>query len=135
MSEVFKTKDLKNTKGRALILSVLKGAKKPMSAEEIYNQLRNKGLNLSTVYRTLNTFYDCGIVLKEVNKDKENVFTLVRDEHSDHHILICIKCHKVVQLKGCPYHEVNEKIEEETGFKIQDHNIEIYGVCPDCVNK
>ena len=135
MSEVFKEKELKNTKGRALILSLLKGAEAPLSADEIYAKLRNKGINLSTVYRTLNTFHECGLVHKEVNKNKENVFTLVKDEHDDHHVLICIKCHKVIQLKGCPYHEVNEQIEKDTGFKIQDHNIEIYGICPNCLKR
>ena len=132
METILKSRELKNTKGRNLIIEVLKNAKAPLSAEEIYSSLINKGINLSTVYRTLNTFYDNGIVLKEVNQKKENVFSLIKDEHDDHHVLVCTKCHKVVQLKGCPYHEVNEKIEEETGFKIQDHNIEIYGVCPDC---
>lgn len=135
MVDLFQQKELKNTKGRALILSLLKDAKAPLTAEEIYSKLRNKGINLSTVYRTLNTFSEYGIVLKEVNKDKENIFTLIKDEHDDHHILVCSKCHKVVQLKGCPYHEVNEKIEEETGFKIHDHSTEIYGICPDCLAK
>ncbi|MCR5505960.1 MAG: transcriptional repressor [Bacilli bacterium] len=135
MSEILKNKELKNTKARSLILDVLKGAKVPLSADEIYDKVRNKGLNLSTVYRTLNTFFDNGIVNKEVNPQKENVFSLIKEDHEDHHVLICTKCHKIVPLKGCPYHEVNEKIEDETGFKIQDHNIEIYGVCPDCKDK
>ena len=94
--------------------------------------LKNKDINLSTLHRTLNSFTEVGLVKKEINKDKENIFMLVHDEHEDHHVLVCVKCHKVVPLKGCPYHEANEEIENETGFEIEDHNTEIYGVCPDC---
>ncbi|MBQ2070483.1 MAG: transcriptional repressor, partial [Bacilli bacterium] len=57
------------------------------------------------------------------------------ESEEDNHVLICTKCHKTVKLEGCPYHEVNEAIESQTGFVLQDHNTEIYGICPDCQNK
>lgn len=126
---------LKKTKPRLAILNVLEKTQLPLTADEVFFALKNKDINLSTVYRTLNAFVDSGLAKKEVNKDKENIFLLVRDEHDDHHILVCVKCHKVVPLKGCPYHEANEAIESETGFAIEDHNTEIYGVCPDCQNQ
>lgn len=126
---------LKRTKSRIAILGVLSKASLPMTAEDIFYGLKTKDINLSTVYRTLNSFVEAGLAKKEVNKNKENIFSLVHDEHDDHHVLVCVKCHKVVPLKGCPYHEANEAIENETGFAIEDHNTEIYGVCPDCQSK
>ena len=126
---------LKKTKPRIAILKVLEKSDVPLTAETIFFSLKNKGINLSTVYRTLNSFSEAGLAKKEVNRQKENVFSLVHDEHDDHHILVCLKCHKVVSLKGCPYHEANEAIENETGFAIEDHSTEIYGVCPDCQKK
>ena len=124
--------NLKKTKPRIAILNVLEKAQLPLTADEVFFALKSKDINLSTVYRTLNTFVKSGLAKKEVNKEKENIFLLMHDEHDDHHVLVCVKCHKVVPLKGCPYHEANEAIETETGFVIEDHNTEIYGVCPDC---
>lgn len=124
---------LKNTKPRKLILNILGNSSLPLTAEEIYFSLRKNGINLSTVYRTLNSFVAAGIVKKEINQKKENTFILLK--HDDHHVLVCVKCHKVVHLQGCPYHEANEQLENQTGFSIVDHNVEIYGVCPDCQNK
>ena len=121
---------LKNTKPRRLILNILSKSSLPLTAEDIYFSLKKEGVNLSTVYRTLNSFEKAHIVKKEINQNKENSFILL--EHDDHHVLVCLKCHKVVPLEGCPYHEANEELENKTGFAIQDHNIEIYGVCPNC---
>ncbi|MDK2962453.1 MAG: Fur family transcriptional regulator, ferric uptake regulator [Eubacteriaceae bacterium] len=48
-----KAKGLKQTRHRLTILSLLKNAEYPLSADEIYLQLKNESINLSTVYRNL----------------------------------------------------------------------------------
>ena len=123
---------LKSTKPRIEILKILEEANSPLTAEEIFSRLNNKDINLSTVYRTLNAFEESHLVKKEINKNKENIFSL---EGEDSHVLVCVKCHRTIPLKGCPYHEANEELEKETGDVIEDHSTEIYGVCPDCQNK
>ncbi|MBQ4254890.1 MAG: transcriptional repressor [Bacilli bacterium] len=130
---LLKNHGLKITSARIAVLSVLENNHLPLSAERIYELTKKEGLNLSTVYRTLNSFVEAGLVKKEINQDKESIFSLESEE--DNHVLICTKCHKTVKLEGCPYHEVNEAIESQTGFVLQDHNTEIYGICPDCQNK
>ena len=130
MKELLASKGLKVTKPRLAVLNVLSKASYPLTAEGVSAKLKNESINLSTVYRTLNHFADAGIVKKEINADKENVFSLEGEE--DSHVLVCVKCHKKKKLEGCPYHEANEQIENETGFSILDHSTEIYGICPDC---
>lgn len=129
----FEKTGLRSTKSRRIIYEELKKFSYPVTAEEVFYSFKKKTLNLSTVYRTLNAFASSGLVKKEINAKKENVFSLYSDE--DSHVLVCTSCHKRVPLNGCPYHEVNEAIEKETGFVIQDQNIEIYGLCPDCRKK
>lgn len=116
-----------------MILSVLREASYPMTCEEIYGKVSRLGLNLSTVYRSLNSFAKAGLVKKETGEEKKNVFSLVTSK--DHHILVCVRCHKRVELPGCPYHEANSRISASTGFQILDHSTEIYGVCPECQKK
>lgn len=133
MEEVLSQSNLKVTKPRLAVLGALSSANYPLSAQAVYELVAKEGLNLSTVYRTLNSFVEAGLAKKEVNVEKENVYSLISQE--DNHVLVCVKCHKKMPLPGCPYHEANEKIEEETGFSILDHNTEIYGICPDCRSK
>lgn len=133
MKNLLASKGMKVTRPRLAVLSVLNKASFPLTADAIYEKLGDEKINLSTVYRTLNMFAEAGLVKKEVNDEKENVFSLESDE--DSHVLVCVKCHKKEKLEGCPYHEANEQIEEQTGFSIIDHSTEIYGICPECRKK
>ena len=132
-NEILSKNNLKRTPSRIEILKVLEKSSTPLSAEEIFKLLKKKDIDISTIYRTLNSFAKANIVKKEINHNKENIFSLVNDE--DKHILVCVKCHKTVVIDDCPYHEANEKIKKETGFLINDHTTEIYGICPDCQHK
>lgn len=124
---------LKATPARIDVIRYLSSLSHPITAEELHLRLRVKKADLSTVYRTLNALTSVGIVRKEVGAKKENLYSLAKDDVT--HLLVCLRCGKRVPLEGCPYHEVNEAIEEETGFHVLDHNTEIYGICPSCLEK
>ena len=128
--EILREHGLKATPARVETLRYLSSLNAPISAEDLFERLRHNGLDLSTLYRTLNSLASVGLVKKEVGARKENLFSLKREE--ERHLLVCLRCGKKIPLEGCPYHEVNESIEEKTGFKVLDHNTEIYGICPDC---
>lgn len=128
----FKNHLLKKTRSRELILEILLSASHPLTVNEINDALKDKKIDLSTIYRTLNSFVENSIIKKEMNSKKEYTFYY---EKEDNHILVCKICHKRVVLNGCPYHKVNEKLKKETGFLISDQNTEIYGICPECQKK
>lgn len=130
---LLKAHHLKCTPPRIAVLSILLSSPYPISAEALFGGLEDKSIHLSTVYRTLNTFVEVGLARKEINDDKENVYSLLSED--DNHVLVCIKCHKKTPLPGCPYHEANEAIEAKTGYVLLDHSTEIYGVCPECKGK
>ena len=128
--EILREHGLKATPARVETLRYLSSLNAPISADDLFERLRHNGLDLSTLYRTLNSLTSVGLVKKEVGARKENLFSLEGEE--ERHLLVCLRCGKKIPLEGCPYHEVNESIEEKTGFKVLDHNTEIYGICPDC---
>ncbi len=124
---------IKSTKSRKLILNIVENANEPITAEEIYKQIEKEKINLSTVYRTLSSLHDLHIINKEIDKDGRALYMMIKDNHK--HVLICTKCGTKIYLKECPYTEINKQIEQSTGFKIEDHNIELYGLCKTCKNK
>ena len=128
--DILKEHALKATPSRITILHYLSTLDAPITAEELYRRLSKEGLDLSTLYRTLNAFVDAGIAKKEVGRHSQNIFSLCQEEEC--HVLVCLRCGKKIRLQGCPYHEVNEAIEAQTGFRVLDHNTEIYGICPEC---
>jgi len=131
--ELLKKYNIKYSKQRDAILTVLKNYRKPLTSEQIYDECRRvvQNLSLSTVYRILNTFVDEGLALK-TNLDRENrsLFELERHEHRHH--LLCLGCSKIVQISSCPLKQYELEIQDELGYHITSHKLEIYGYCPDC---
>ncbi len=132
--ELFKKHKLKNTNHRHMLYMLLKESKQPISAEEIYRLISvklDKPINLSTVYRILETFEQKGLVLKsQINLNGKALYEINHMEHRHH--LICIKCNKISPIKGCPLGDYEIELEKQTGYKILEHNLEIKGLCPSC---
>tara|TARA_Y100000588_G_C13927065_1_gene784036 strand:- start:297 stop:749 length:453 start_codon:yes stop_codon:yes gene_type:complete len=131
--ELLKKYSIKYSKQRDSILTVLKNYRKPLTSEQIFDECRREvqNLSLSTVYRILNTFVDEGLALK-TNLDRENraLFELERHEHRHH--LLCLGCSKIVQISSCPLKQYELEIQDELGYHITSHKLEIYGYCPEC---
>ena len=132
--ELLKSRGLKVTKARIAILEMLSYSKLSLSAEEIYEKCRCSGLNinLSTVYRCLESFEEKNIVDKFSNTDGICSYKLKGKEHK--HMLRCSVCHKEVEIP-CPMKQFEEIVDKETGFTLTEHNLVMNGVCKDCINK
>jgi Fur family transcriptional regulator, ferric uptake regulator len=124
---------LRKTIARETVLLALEQARFPLTAETIYKKTESKGEDLSTVYRVLSSFEKCGIVKREMDEKGENSYILTGAKHS--HVIVCVRCHKKTFLSECPYEKANEKISEETGYSVFDHNVQLFGLCPDCLEK
>ena len=128
-----KSKNLKLTQQRLDILEVFLRAKTHVSAEELFKSLHDShpGLGYSTVYRTLKLLADADIA-------KENYFRdgFIRYESSfnrDHHDhIICVKCDAIFEFENEEIEKLQERVAASIGFKIVDHQLEIYGVCSKC---
>jgi len=127
---------LKNTKHRTSILEILTGSDQPVSAEQVYLRLAEKGVNanLSTVYRILESFASKGLAVKSnIGSDTKALFEISSTEHRHH--MICIKCRKMTSVEDCPLDEYEKMIQDKTGFNVTGHKLEIYGYCEDCKMK
>ena len=51
------------------------------------------------------------------------------------HHLICIRCHKKVDISACPLSAFEKQVAAETGFELVGHRLELYGLCRDCQEK
>lgn len=123
---------LKKTKTREYVLKVLEDATSPISANDIFLKLQKNNITLSSIYRTLNTFYNEKMVIKD-NINGLALYTLLKDEHF--HYLECKFCHKKIKLDYCPYHKANNQIKKQLNFKVDEHNVVLLGTCSDCLKK
>lgn len=127
--------NLKKTRKRQAILGILAASKTRLTADDIFAACRKSlSLNLSTVYRTLSTLAEKGLVTKAVEPDGKSYYSLACGSiaKNHHHHLVCAKCKAIIELDECPLEELNEKISSETGFVITGHSMELTGLCPKC---
>jgi len=124
---------MKKTKTRESILNLLRNTSSPMSANDIFKALKSKDITLSSVYRTLDTFYKENMLIKDLDQNGTAIYTIHKDNH--HHYLQCKECNKKIDLDFCPYHKINTEINKQFGFIVDEKNLVIYGICNDCSNK
>ena len=133
-SKLLKEKDIRCTKQRIEILKIIDDNDIPMTAAEIDNELDNKDfkIRLSTIYRNLKHFSDKGVLRKLNFHGDEKRYELLNGKHHQH--LICIKCGEIIPIK-CPLGKYEKDIKNKTNYKIIRHDIEMYGICPNCQEK
>jgi Fur family transcriptional regulator, ferric uptake regulator len=119
---------MKMTKQRHLLLNLLKQSKKPLSAEELFEALPNDAMNLSTVYRTLEKFFDEALISKSFLNQKQYYYY---SEHAHHHYMICVNCHEMIKI-DCHLDSIATDIAEQHHFKITHHDMTLYGYCQTC---
>lgn len=125
---------LKATKQRQILLAVLQKENRAMTAEELHEKATpSVPMNLSTVYRTLNTLTEKKILTKMLRKDGKAYYAL--EQHDHYHRLVCSVCKKTIPVDSCPLRELEEDLEQKTGFHITGHTLEFTGICPQCLQK
>ena len=123
-------KSLKVTPTRLAILDVFSKDCKPINAEYIFKKLNGEKVNLVTIYRTLSTFVEKGI-LRSVNMNTESAHYELAEHH--HHHLICKDCGKIEEISICNELLDKEAMAHSTKFQIiQSHSVEFFGVCKRC---
>ncbi len=126
---------LRKTSQRALILEIIRRGQGHLDADEVYRRARKKQprLSLSTVYRTLQTLKELGLI-EEVHLDETHHHYEIKPSNEHHH-LICLGCGKVVEFE-CPMSQkMMADISRDKGFEIINTEVRMTGYCPTCRQK
>ncbi|MCM2338922.1 MAG: transcriptional repressor [Burkholderiales bacterium] len=133
IKELLNKKGHKATPARLAIINIFKNNKKPISAEEVYKNLKTKlkNINVTTIYRNLSSLSSEGILRKVDLKKDFDLFELNEDHH--HHI-VCTDCNKIESFKNKEVENLlNTIIKKSNNFKqIKEHSFEIFGLCKAC---
>jgi Fur family transcriptional regulator, ferric uptake regulator len=133
-SQQLKNVGLKITLPRLKVLQILEqSTNHHLSAEDVYKALLETGedVGLATVYRVLTQFEAAGLVSRHNFEGGHSVFELSQGEHHDH--LVCVKCGLVEEFVDEVIEQRQKVIAEKAHFKMTDHALNIYGICPKCL--
>jgi len=131
LKKILRESGLKATNPRLTVLQMLSEIKYPITAQELHKKLRKESIDLVTLYRTLASFEENGL-LRKVDLQKEAVFYELNDEH--HHHIVCTNCDKLEDFENKEVEKIiGEIIKKSEKFKkIKDHSLELFGLCKNC---
>lgn len=129
--EQLKMNGVRMTPQRHAILSYLMGSMSHPTADEIYKSLSPNfpSMSVATIYNNLRLFVEAGLVRELTYGDDSSRFDA---DLSDHYHAICKSCGQIVDFEYPPLLEVERAASNKTGFKVEGHRMEIYGVCSSC---
>ena len=133
LADYIRSKNMKRSEQRQLILDVFLKTEKHLAAEELYELVKKKNpsVGYATIYRTMNLFSDAGLCRELRVEDGITRYEhLYNHKHHDH--LICIECGKIIEIESPEIEALQEKIAKKNGFILKKHQLELYGLCRDC---
>jgi Fur family transcriptional regulator, ferric uptake regulator len=122
----------RQTKQRGEILEALERAPTPVSAQDLFVDLRAGGssVSLATVYRQLQRLSDEGVADRLVRDSGELAFRVCGTGH--HHHLVCRDCGRTEEVRDCRLERWTGEIAREHGFAEVRHQAEFSGLCERC---
>ncbi len=113
-------------------MEALAESPRALSAAEIYDLARNDypSLGLVSVYRTLEKLEELELVQRVHHPDGCQAFIAGFTGHQ--HLLICTKCGLAEFFEGDDLEPLIGRVAKESGFNIQDHWLQLFGLCDQC---
>ncbi len=118
---------------RDAVLDVFFSTEQHLSVDDFMKKLQRKEVEVSepTVTRIMQLLCEYGIAQErmfagdEVRYEHQHI-----GEHHDH--LICLRCRKIVEFKDDQLERIQNAIARQHGFRLIQHKMEMYGICPEC---
>ena len=119
------------TQPRLAILQVLQENDESLAPEDILAQAQAlyPSLGLVTVYRTMELLSELSLVQRLHSEPR---CTSYASSGADRHLIICQRCHRVVEFPCEGLQCLIEGVIERTGYTVSKHLVELVGLCPEC---
>lgn len=116
------------TRQRQAIWAAFEKLGRPVLPAELLELAREEvpNLNLATVYRNLNALVEESAVVVVQLPGQPARFEIAGHHH--HHFM-CRSCERVFDVHACSS-EITKLAPD--GFSVEDHELTLYGKCPDC---
>ncbi|WP_009634597.1 Fur family transcriptional regulator [Synechocystis sp. PCC 7509] len=110
---------------RRFILELLWQAKEHLSAREIYDRLNQQGKEIghTSVYQNLEALSSQNII-ECIERSDGRLYGNISDSHSH---VNCLDTNQILDVEVKLPAELLQQIEQQTGVKITDYNINFYG--------
>lgn len=88
------------------------------------------GVTRATVFRALDVLAGLGIVERLDLPSGDHAFVACEPVH--HHHVVCSSCGRSTPVADAGLEQVAAAIGRSTGYRVETHRVELFGLCPAC---
>jgi Fe2+ or Zn2+ uptake regulation protein len=120
------------TRPLRVIVDLLTTSDRALEPIEIYDLVRRvvPRMGLVTVYRALDKLQELELVQRVHQENGCHMYLRAPEGHE--HILLCKRCGRVAFFAGDDLDLLMDRTARQSGFEIQEHWLQLYGVCAEC---
>ncbi|MDF2735218.1 MAG: ferric uptake regulator, Fur family [Chloroflexota bacterium] len=103
------------------------------TAADLVDDAQSRGLRIgrATIFRTLDVLTELRAVERLDLPTGDHAYVACEPAH--HHHVICSRCGRSSDADDAGLRAVVRDIERQTGYRIDEHRLELFGLCPDCL--
>jgi Fur family ferric uptake transcriptional regulator len=121
------------TKPRRAVATLIADQDGHFTAAELVAAARDQrlGVGRATVFRTLDALAEIGAIERLDLPSGDHAY--VGCEPAHHHHIVCSRCGRSVEIDDAGLRPVVQEVGRQTGFRVDEHRLELFGVCPACL--
>lgn len=125
--------DCRDTAPRRAIAELISRHAGCFTAAELLDDARERHVRVgrATVFRTLDLLAEQG-ALERIDLPTGKHAYVVCAPAQHHHHVVCRSCGRSVEVADSGLAAVVRGIGDQSGFRIEGHRLELYGLCPQC---
>lgn len=136
IGELLRAHGLRRTQSRIAVLAALEPVEGHLSVAEIHRRLidssatQSQPPDLATVYRTVTTLVDQGVLHALTVEGGISTYGLAKDPH---HHAVCTECGAIIEVPAQRLARALKNAIEGSSFTLSDQaGLTLHGLCPQC---
>jgi Fur family transcriptional regulator, ferric uptake regulator len=121
------------TEPRTLVADLIANQDGHFTAADLLDRARDRRLRLgrATVFRALELFTELGALERIDLPSGEHAYVICEPAEHHHHV-VCSRCGRSTEVQDAGLQGVVDEIARRTGYQIDTHRLELFGLCPTC---
>jgi Fur family ferric uptake transcriptional regulator len=117
---------------RRIVAELVAGCDGAFTAAGLEGTARARGLRVgrATIFRAIELFESLGVVERVDLLGGDHAYVACVPHH--HHHLICSRCGRSTAIGDTGIETLASTVGRRTGFRVDEHRLELFGVCPGC---
>lgn len=120
------------TEPRRAVAELIGGRRGHFTAADLIAEAKSRrlGIGRATIFRALDLFTELSLVERLDLPSGEHAYVECARAH--HHHVICSTCGRTTEVEDCGMQAVAAEVARRSGYQIDTHRLELFGVCPAC---